>query len=137
VNQARRSGWVTKRIADATTAPDGLVMLATDMGKLATQLSQDAADAIARSFEQRVPVYLGIVRQIWPVKTGYSQSRFRIAIKQAGAFFQVSIVNDADYAGWVRHKEKRPTLAAVRLVFDPFAPVAAEIARDVADYVGD
>lgn len=137
-NSARRSGWITRKINDARQAwGDAEVQLATDMGTLATDLAQDAADAISKSFADRIPVYLEVVRARWPVKTGYSASQFRIAIKQVDAFFQLSIVNQADYSGWIRHKNARPTLVAVRLLFDPFNPVASEIARDVALYVGE
>ena len=136
-NQARRSGWITKRIAAARQDPNDAVLLATDVGALATNMAQEAADAIVKSFGDRIPIYLSVVRARWPVKTGYSASQFRIAIKQVDAFFQLSIVNQADYSGWIRHKNARPTLVAVRLLFDPFNPVASEIARDVALYVGE
>lgn len=133
----RRSGWITQRLSSPTSSGAPLVQLATDPAKLASDLAQEAADAISTSIGEKVPPYLNLVRSQWPVKTGYSKSQFRIEIKQVGPFFMARILNLADYSGWIRHKNERPVLVAIRLLFDPFTPTAVEIAREVADYVGD
>lgn len=133
---ARRSSWVSSRIAAASNL-DGAVTLETDMGELASNLAQEAADAVSGSMGERVPKYMQTVRSYWPYKTGFSQRMFRIKLKTVGQFFQVSIINAADYSGWIRHKNERPVLVAVRLLFDPFSPVALKIAEDIAEYLGD
>jgi hypothetical protein len=134
---AKRSGWVTRAIGAQQPQGGQAIELETDMGKLSTELAQGAADSVVGAFETRIPKYMKTVRSYWPYKTGYSQGRFRLAVRQVDAFFQLSIVNDADYSGWIRHKDERPVLVAVRLLFNPFSPVAAEIARDIADFLGD
>lgn len=131
---ASRYGWTLPPIPNQASPSMDAVQVG-DVGATATALVQEAADATASVFVEKMGEYRKLVQKDWPVKSGYSQSRFTVEIQAGGAAFMVSLKNDANYSGRIRQKGYSPENPAVRIVFDHADKLADIMAADLAAYL--
>lgn len=134
---ASRSGWTLSAVPSVRSPEGDSVVLASDVGAIATALVADAADAVAFSLVEKMKAFESKVLKDWPVKTGYSKSRFSVPVMASGPFFVVSLENDAGYVGKIRQKGYLPESPAQRIIFDNSESLADEMARDIAEYLAE
>lgn len=148
---AARQGFGVRGISSSPGDPNAAVNVQTDMGALCTRLATEAADAVVDSFTTRIQAFLDRIRKQWPRKTGYSEKQFSMDAKTIGLKYMMVLGNAADYSGLIRKKEplhllmerrkgnaRSPQqLVAKTLILDAADLVANEIARDIADSIGD
>lgn len=73
----------------------------------------------------------------WPVLTGFSKKALQITADQEGPWLAMRIKNLAPYSLYIRQKGYTTPNAVKRLIWDPSKQVTLEMARAIAEYVGD
>ena len=116
-----------------------MVSVDTDMQRMAFNFVRQAYPRIADAFEKRmVPVAEDAFKK-WPVKTRLSKSLLTLSFHTNDTQFTATIRNNAPYAFFINNNRaaRDPANSYKGLIFEPGDKAAEQLAKDLADVIGD